>query len=77
MIDRREMNYLEQEYREVALAVLTDDIDCSISTIQSRDERLYEIEQMVGSEICSDWFNKAEELAKECGYASGAIYEQT
>jgi hypothetical protein len=75
MIDRREMNYLEQEYLELALAVLTDDIDCSISTIRSRNERLDEIEEMVGEDICSEWFNKAEEQAKERGYASGAIYE--
>lgn len=75
MLDRHDLDMLEDEYITLALADLTDDVDCSLSTMQARSERLDEIEELVGSELCNEWSNKAEQQAKEVGYASGKKYE--
>lgn len=76
MIDRHDMESLENEYVMLALAELTDDVDCSLSTMQMRTERLDEIEELVGSEICNEWSNEAEKQAKNNGFfASGKVYK--
>lgn len=74
MIDKYELECLEDEYKTLAIAELTDDVDCSLSTIEYRESRLAEIEDQVGEELCHEWFNKAEEIAEKSGYASGKEY---
>lgn len=74
MIDKRELADLEAEYKELALADLTDDIDCSPSTLKTRDARMTEIETDVGSDLSESWASDVEVQAKQNGYASGAIY---
>ena len=75
MLDARDLDMLQDEYETLALAELTDDIDCSISNMQSRANRLEEIEELVGTEIAADWSSRAECRATENGYASGKPYK--
>ena len=76
MIDRRELDYLEAEYIQIALAELTDDVDCSPSTLQTRDNRLNEITILVGTDISESWQNMAIEKAKVTGFASGRAFNE-
>ena len=75
MLDRHDLDSLEKEYIELYVANLTDDVDCSPSTFTRRENRLEEIETLVGWPIAEDWSRKAEARAKKCGMASGAPYE--
>jgi hypothetical protein len=76
MIDKRELDLLEEEYKRIGLAELTDDIVCDIDIIRSRADRLAEIEEEVGQSICSSWYSDIEKEAKKHGYASGKTYEE-
>ena len=75
-IDRHDLKDLETVYKELYLAELTDDVDCSPSTHQTRESVLKRIEVEVGSEIVSAWSMETEARAKEVGMASGAPYEE-
>ena len=73
MIDKHDLRMLEEEFIELAVAELTDDVDCSLySTLQTRDARLTEIAELVGDDIASEWQNQAQAQADKHGYASGA-----
>lgn len=66
-----ELLNLEQEYIQLRLADLTDDIDCSPSTLQDRDKRLEEIANLVDEELVQEWDFEAQKLANKFGTASG------
>jgi hypothetical protein len=74
-VDHRELDHIRDEYISLALADLTDDVDCSISTMQARNERLDDITSLVGEELANEWSNIAEMQAKEHGFASGKEYK--
>lgn len=74
-ISQSELDALEKEYVQLAVAALTDDVDFSPSTAQVREERLEAIETQVWDEhITTKWAEQAEEIAKKSGYASGLPY---
>jgi hypothetical protein len=75
MIDHHDLDSLESEYIELYLAYLTDDVDCSPSTIKRREDRLAEIEEDVGVFVSGDWANKTHEKANDIGYASGKPWD--
>ena len=75
-VDRHDLKDLETVYKELYLAELTDDVDCSPSTHQTRESLLKRIEGEIGSEIVSAWSRETEARAKEIGMASGAKYEE-
>lgn len=75
MLDRHDLSSLEAEYKELYLAQLTDDVDCSPSTHQHRESCLQVIEDKVGEDIVASWSRETEARAKEVGMASGAPYE--
>ena len=75
-IDRNELKGLEAVYKEMYLAELTDDIDCSPSTHQHRESFLKGIEEKVGHDLAGAWSRETEARAKEIGMASGAPYEE-
>lgn len=74
-IDRRDLIDIEQEYISLSLADLTDDVDCSPSTIQTRENRLKEIEEQVGEFFAQEWGFEAQKLARLNGMASGFNFE--
>ena len=76
MLDRHDLDALEKEYIELYLAELTDDVNCSLSDMKRRTDRLEEIETLVGWPLAENWSRKTEERAKKCGMASGAPYEE-
>lgn len=76
MVDKHDLNSLEQEYIEIYVADLTDDVDCSPSTTIRRQARLAEIEDLVGKFIVSPWSRKAEGFAKKIGFASGQPWDE-
>ena len=75
MIDRRELEDLEREYIEIALADLTDDVTCDIDTIRYRDSRMGAIQDLVGTPMTDAWTDEVLRLARESGYASGKPFE--
>ena len=76
MIDRHDLASLEAQYKELYLAQLTDDVDCSPSTWQHRESCLKAIEEKVGKFVAASWSRETEAKAKEVGMASGAPYEE-
>jgi hypothetical protein len=72
MIDRREFVALEEEYTRLQLAELLDDVDVSLSTLQARDKRLAEIEEMVGAPVAEMWVARAMEKSRYLPMCSGA-----
>lgn len=72
MIDRREFVALEDEYMRLQLAELLDDVDVSMSTLQARDKRLAEIEEIVGAPVAGVWAARAMEKAVHMPMCSGA-----
>lgn len=75
-IDKRELDDLEREYKELSLADLTDDIDCSLGTIKFRANRLAAIEDIVSKHIADAWFEDVLVTARESGMASGKVFEE-
>jgi hypothetical protein len=76
-LSTQDLDILQEEYESLALAIITDDIDCSMSTWLSRDNRLDEIEELVGKETVANWRKNAECKAYEHGYASGKPYKES
>lgn len=80
----KEQTELHDEYIELMLAELLDDVATDISTLQTRDARLFKIEDRVngvqtwdGQDVIIDWNNEAHDLAKANGfYCSGAPYRE-
>ena len=75
MLDRHDLDALEKEYGELYLAELTDDVDCSLSTFTRRNNRLEEIETLVGWPLAEAWSKQVQEKAKKVGYASGKPWD--
>lgn len=65
---------LAQDYLEVALAIVTDDVQADPVTIVQRDVRLNKMEMILGEEAAERIFALAQELARFTGMASGAPY---
>ena len=59
MIDKRDLDNYELEYKELALADLTDKVG-SIGDVKYRALRFSAIEDAVGQEIARSWFNEVE-----------------
>ena len=76
MLDKHDLDSIEAEYKELYLAQLTDDVDCSPSTWQHRESCLKAIEEKVGTYLVTQWSRETEAKAKEVGMASGAPYEE-
>lgn len=75
-IDKRDLADLEKEYKELSLADLTDDIDCSLGTIKYRVNRMAVIEDIVSKHVTDAWFSEVVKQARKLGMASGKKFEE-
>ena len=65
----------QDEMVELLLADILDDVDCSPSTLSTRNRRMGELVKELGSEGCKIVGQRVrEELSRTTHYASGAPY---
>jgi hypothetical protein len=75
MIDKHDLDAYEAEYKQLALAELTDDITIDIKADVLRELRLHAITEQVGYPTTEAWQESVYEQARKHGYASGKPFE--
>jgi hypothetical protein len=67
---------LERAYFEIALADLTDDIDCSMPTIMTRASSSIYLGEKIGEDRADEILDLAFSVAKIVGFASGLPWHE-
>ena len=75
MLDKHDLDNYESEFKELALAELTDDVTVDIDLMKDRSDRMAEIEEQVGIHTIEVWVSDVTEQARKHGYASGRPFE--
>ena len=68
------LRQIGEEYRELALAELLDDVDCSLSTVQRRSRQLLDLSKAAGDSLTGRWNRQVEKKARGMRMCSGAPY---
>ena len=66
----------KNEYIETLVALYLDDVQCDLTTMQTREERAAQLANLVGEAIADTWNEEVMARVKTIGvYASGIPYE--
>jgi len=73
---RKQITEWKNEYIELQVALHLDDVQCDLTTMQTRENRVAVITKAVGDAIADEWDKEVMEKVKEIGvYASGIQYD--
>lgn len=72
----QDIGKLSLAYLETAVADLTDDVDCSPSTLTSRSQMMTYLAAQIGESVTGKMDQVAVIAARETGYASGVPFER-